>query len=282
MNRIEALVASMPFVKELFREDVSLAVYDREKVLFWSDGKAVKLGLQAGDALPEEDRDFKPLKDGKERSTARMPAERFGVPVDVVCIPVKDENDEVAAILSIRYSMENQRSLESLMTETEATIDNLLGGIRQVAAHSEQLTASVGEILHNSQQAVENSSGVASITQLIREISEQTNLLGLNAAIEAARVGEAGAGFGVVAKEVRKLADNSKQAAGQIEESLASVKASIAQMESDIGQIAAASTDQAKLVMAFMSSIEQLKTTSGHLKAFVDHMLTHGMDEGES
>ncbi|MEF2966807.1 methyl-accepting chemotaxis protein [Paenibacillus sp. M1] len=278
MNIVEALIASMPFVKQLFREEVSIAIMDREKVLYCADSEKIKLGLQAGDPLFEENRDFKDLKNGREKNTARIPAELFGIPFDVVFIPVKDEHDEVVAILSINYSLENQTALEKMMSETDAAISDLLGGVQQVAAHSEELSATVIDILGSSKLAVENSSNVTNITQMIREISDQTNLLGLNAAIEAARVGEAGAGFGVVAKEVRKLSDNSKQAVIQIEQSLSSVKDSIVQMESDIGQIAAASEDQAQLVTQFVNSIEQLKETSSQLKNYIEGMLSYQQD----
>lgn len=272
MSILESLVNAMPFVRQMFRDDVSISINDHEKVLYFAEANGLEIGVKVGDELHEDYKDFKMLTNRDSRTVARMPGDLQGRPFDAILIPIQ-ENDQVVGILGVNYALDNHITLEKLISENEATINALLGGIQQIAAHSEELSATSEEILRNSKQAAENSVSVTKVTNVIREVSEQTNLLGLNAMIEAARVGDLGSGFGVVASEVRKLSDHTKQAALDIETSLGSVQDSMKHMELEIGQITTATVDQAQLVSEFMQSIEQLSETSANLKKFVTEML---------
>jgi methyl-accepting chemotaxis protein len=111
-----------------------------------------------------------------------------------------------------------------------------------------------------------------SITELIKQISNQTNLLGLNASIEAARAGEQGKGFSVVAQEVQKLSNNTSDAVEQIEKIIEDINKSVRDIVLSINKMSEKIQSQAAVTEEINSSTENIHEMSGRLLSLIQKL----------
>ncbi len=173
----------------------------------------------------------------------------------------------VSSISSIAQSAEHvqHQSQESLARANEGSrnLTVLLGEMDVVESAVKEMATSVNDFVRNTE-------AITLMTREVKDIAEQTNLLALNAAIEAARAGEQGRGFAVVADEVRKLAEKSSRSASEIDTITATLSAqSVAvrrSIEQGLEHLASSQT-----AVATVSSV--LQATNGSVAE-----VGHGLD----
>ncbi len=109
--------------------------------------------------------------------------------------------------------------------------------VKEATDKAEHVKAIVINLTGDIKSLTENAKNIGSVVEVINDISEQTNLLALNAAIEAARAGEAGRGFAVVADEVRKLAEKTLDSTNEIEKMVKVIQDNVAKAESNANEV---------------------------------------------
>jgi methyl-accepting chemotaxis protein len=162
-------------------------------------------------------------------------------------------------------------SLSSISTETSRTAERGGSAIGTIVDGMHTIRSTINELATDITQLGSNSDQIGDIVKVIDRIAEQTNLLALNAAIEAARAGEHGRGFAVVASEIRKLADGSVQATKEI-------AAHITSTQAVIGEVV---TAMERLTERVEEGANSTTSASGALQDIVSAVLTANQQIGE-
>lgn len=216
---LQKVINVIPFLYDLFDDDVSFAVTDTTKYLFNKGKGALNINSELGLPVPQGGAASIALSTG-EFCSREVPAKVYGFPFKSYAIPLK-ENGQVVGCLMLAKSLANS---EKFRTATAALADNMDGitaTTKQMATALQDMVVKNNDILDSTNKTVEAADSTAEILSFIQDVSMQTRLLGLNASIEAARAGEMGRGFAVVAQEIEKMSasttDSVKKSTEQLE-----------------------------------------------------------------
>lgn len=162
--------------------------------------------------------------------------------------------------------------LAQMSNQLTITMREVSKVVEDLAANAQSMAVQGIELIQSAQGAVLQLGETEEVVSIITSIAKQTKLLGLNAAIEAARSGEQGRGFAVVADEVKKLAENSTESTEKISGILADIEASVQEITASVEEAGQVVQNQAERTQSMAASIEQLESMSQELSALAQHL----------
>ncbi|HTY02737.1 MAG TPA: methyl-accepting chemotaxis protein [Rhodocyclaceae bacterium] len=173
---------------------------------------------------------------------------------------------------SAEQTAESAVASRNVVTESAASIVSSMAATERVV----EAVRSSGNTIDSLSQAIQK---IGDISDSIKEIAEQTNLLALNAAIEAARAGEQGRGFAVVADEVRKLAERTAASTADITTTVAEFRAITDGAVESMGQAAREVEDGIGKMRAAAGSLDQITSSSDKVANMADHIATAAKEQ---
>ena len=268
MNQIDALVIAAPYIHDVLRGEAIVAVADkkRDTIVKYLAGRYVDSGYIDGQTVNPQDNNVYTAFSGRN-ADVYIEKSVYGVAIKAFAFPIR-EGQEVVGALAIGLPVEREEKIKGYLAQINTIVSSLQDNVHTIASHSEELAAASEEVATQAEHALENAAQTNTITGMIKDVSRQTNLLGLNASIEAARAGQYGAGFNIVAQEVRNLSEQTAKSTIEIETVIQRVQQDLSKLQANIDQISTASEEEATLVQNFSHVIEDLHRLNDELTNF--------------
>lgn len=260
IRSLDDLIFFAAIISKIMDDDIAVSITDRKKIIKYYPGRKLNLPLYDNMILPEGSVAKMSMQSGRDQNDV-IPASVYGMAFRSICTPIFNENEVIGAI-SISKSLETQHELISAAENLSSSLQEITASIGIVANNAQLLSETINEIIESTHNADSAMKETDKVLEFIKEIANRTNLLGLNAAIESARAGETGKGFGIVSQEIRKLSTNSNEAAKQIQNIMGKAIQAVSHITTQVGSTHMATQEQAASTEEINAAIEELSSVA--------------------
>lgn len=265
-NILSSLISAAPVIKQLVQEDCALVLTDFKHFLIADEGEEVKLPphMKVG-----AEADISPIieKVMNDRqpfySTVHMKEyDRYN---KGAVIPIFNESNVIVGVLSYIRNATNEEKSKNISQDLRIAISEVEKAIFSIVESAEEMSEKMKQIIEDTNFAKTDLKESYNAVSLIEATAKKTNMLGINASIEVARVGEAGKGFGVVAQEMSNLSKSSSEMSKKVNNSLNKLKNNMESTIDGIKTFGVIAEHQASAITQIQAAIQQISENAEFL-----------------
>lgn len=258
--------------------DICFLMLDREKYLFvQSSSTYVVTNAKVGDPFVTSGSAVRAMSENRrivtrlDKAIAKTKHSMFSS-----SMPIRNEAGEVIGAVTAVETVDKQDAVRDMADELTQAIGTLASNAQEISAQTQEISGLGQELVGKASDSLCRVKETNQVLEMVRGIAGQTNLLGLNAAIEAARVGEQGRGFGVVAQEIRKLADGTSESVKRIAQIIGAVQADSEYNKKQLEHIGMAISQIASATGDTAETVQKTNALAVKLNALAEDMFNKG------
>lgn len=263
--KLQGMIHFAPMLKQLFPGDPIISISDREKVIYFIGSKVLPIADYTGLKLKPDELMVKVMAE-KKPIVRELPKEAYGYAFRTAIAPILTEDGTVVGSVAVTSSLDNQENLISVAQQLAASSEEISASTTEMSTSAQELMRFMDNLTEANKEMNAQMAETEKILELINSIAKSSRILGLNAGIEAARSGEHGRGFSVVAKEITKLADQSANSVDQIQQLIDLVKQKMDHVAKTIEQTFDISENQSNSINEIAQAIHHLTTVAENVE----------------
>ncbi|WCN38413.1 methyl-accepting chemotaxis protein [Aneurinibacillus uraniidurans] len=264
-KKLLEIAGSLSIFQDTYPEDTCLILTDKETIISYIPGKHIDLKLTVGESMTKYKNSvtYQVLQTG-QKIRNEVGAEHLGIAYISTAKPIIEQG-EMVGVLAAVTSNQQLDVLRKGAHELHAVAQEMISSSEEITKSSDRTAQRLHALSEESEVLNSDIKNVESILNYVKNMASRTQILGLNAAIEAARSGEYGRGFSIVADEIKKMAVSSKEATEEIQTQLNRMQQGIEEITLSIRDITSHTGQHSTSAEEFHLMVEKVAATASLL-----------------